>query len=358
MKINKLGLILFTLTTGCSKSELSTPPPRPALVMKISRHAEAIDMSVAGEIKPRYESNQGFRIDGKIIERKVEAGDLVKKGQTLVRLDPSDTNLNVGAAQSDIRSAEASRNLAAAELARYRQLSAKNFVSASALDIKAAELKTANARLEQLKVQAKITANQAQYTNLKADRDGVVTSIRAEPGQVVEAGEVIVQIADTRTLEALVAVPESHMAEVKNGALVAIKLWAHPDKIYSGRVREISPSADPVTRTFNVRVAIQNPDAAVKLGMTARVRFNKTENLQDSGFMIPSAALTELDGKPAVWVIDGDNKAQPREVVTGQFGENGILVTDGLQAGELIAIAGVHTLVKGQPVKPITETLP
>jgi membrane fusion protein, multidrug efflux system len=358
MKIRCLGLILLMLQTGCEQPQQSATPPRPALVMVVGAQAAANNMLLVGEVRPRYESSQGFRIDGKIIERKVDVGVTVKKGQVIARLDPADTDLGTAAAQADVHAAEAKRVLAAAELARYRQLFAKRFISASALDIKEAGLKTAAARLAQVKAQANVSANQAQYTHLTADRDGVVTMVHAEPGQVVETGDVVVQIAGTKAIEVLVAVPESRMAEVKLNTAAAVRLWAGTQKAYSGLIREISPSADSATRAFNVRVALQDADEAVKLGMTARVKLNPQDGLQDPGFLIPSTALTEINGKKTVWVIDPDNKAQPRSVVAGQLGELGVMITDGLQAGEKIAIAGVHTLVKGQPVNPVVETMP
>lgn len=358
MKIKHLGFVLLTLLAGCDKPQQSTPPPRPALVMVVGAKAAASSMALVGEVRPRYESSQGFRIDGKIIERKVDVGATVKKGQVIARLDSADAHLSAAAARADVRAAEADHALAAAEVTRYRQLLAKKFISASALDSREAELKTATARLAQVKAQANVSANQTQYTNLTADRDGVVTMIRAEPGQVVEAGDLVVQIADTQKIEVLVAVPESHMAEVQLNASVTVKLWADQQKIYSGLVREISPSADSATRAFNVRVTIQDADESVRLGMTARVIFNPQDGPQDTGFLIPSAALTENNGKKIVWVIDADNKAQPRVVVAGQFSEAGILVAGGLQAGDKIAIAGVHTLIKNQPVKPVVEAAP
>ncbi len=358
MKINKAGLLLLSLIAGCDKPQPSAPPPRPAIVMVVDNHVVANGMSVVGEVRPRYESNQGFRIDGKIIARKADVGDTVKKGQVIAKLDPADTNLNVSAARADVNAAEANRNLTVAELARYQKLYAKNFISASTLDIKKADLKTADARLAQAKAQADVSVNQAEYTNLRADRDGVITLIRAEPGQVVETGEVIAQIADTKSLEVLVAVPESKMTQISLNGPVNIKLWANPEKIYSGKVREIAPSADSATRAFNVRVTIHDADGAVKLSMTTRVRFNSADSSANSGILIPSSAVTEINGKPSVWVIDANNKAQPREVAAGEFTEDGVLINAGLAAGEKIATAGVHTLVKDQAVKPILEAAP
>ncbi len=165
------------------------------------------------------------------------------------------------------------------------------------------------------------------------------------------------QIAGLKETEVQVAVPESRMAEVKVGMPVTVKMWANPEKVYAARVREISPAADSATRAFDVRLSITDADEAVKLGMTAGVKFRQ-QGLQQQRLQIPLSALTEMNGKKLVWVIDAENKAQPREVAAGEFTENGVMITSGLQAGEKIAIAGVHTLVKGQPVKPVAKAVP
>jgi len=343
---------------GCDKPTEPAASPRPTLVMVVGGAAESSSMVLVGEVRPRFEASQGFRINGKITERKVDVGAQVKKGQLLARLDAADANLNAAAAMADVRAAEASHALAVAELERQRQLFAKKFISASALDIREAELKTSAAKLAQVKAQANVTGNQTQYTNLTADRDGVITMIRAEPGQVVQAGETIAQIANLKETEVMVAVPESRMAEVKVGTQVAIKMWASPDKVYAGRVREIAPAAETATRAFNVRVSVTDADDRVKLGMTAGVKFIQQQASQSAQLLIPLAALTEINGKKLVWVIDAENKAQPREVTAGAFTEDGVLITSGLQTGEKIAIAGVHTLVKGQLVKAVAKATP
>lgn len=358
MKINLLTVVFLGLLTGCNKPAEPVTPPRPALTMVVGDTADAGTMVLVGEVRPRFEASQSFRVSGKIIERKVDVGAQVKKGQLIARLDAADINLNAAAAMADVRAAESSYALAEAELERQRQLFAKKFISASALDIREAELKTSAARLAQVKARANVFGNQTQYANLTADRDGVVTMIRAEPGQVVDEGEAVVQIANLKETEVLVAVPESRMAEVKPGTVVAVKMWAKPDKTYAGRVREIAPAADSATRAFNVRVSVTDADDMVKLGMTAGVKFIQQQAQQSAQLLIPLAALTASNGKQQVWVIDAENKAQPRAVTTGEFTEDGVIITSGLQAGEKIAIAGVHTLVKGQQVKPVTGAAP
>ncbi|NOT65803.1 MAG: efflux RND transporter periplasmic adaptor subunit [Methylotenera sp.] len=349
--------IIAMFSTGlflvaCQKPAEPPPPPRPALVTVVGKSAENNSMVLVGEVKPRYETNLGFRIGGKIIERKVEVGSFVKKGQVIARLDAADTNLSAAAALADVRAAEANRSLAQSEVERQRLLVDKKFISQSSLDKYEAQLKTADARVNQAKAQAASSNNQSRYTALVADRDGVVTQIHAEPGQVVNAGTVIAQIVDAKQMEVLVAVPESRMANLKVGNVAEINLWADRTKEYVGKVREISPAANSATRAFDVRVSITNADEAVKLGMTAGVDF--TENSAEE-IIIPATALTQLNGKKSVWVIDKNGLANPREVAIGQYTENGIVITSGLQAGEMVAIAGVHTLIKGQKVKAKIE---
>lgn len=353
-----ITILGFALTlTACEKPVEPAAPPRPALVTVVGESAANEAMVLVGEVKSRYETNLGFRINGKIIERKVEVGSTVKKGQVLARLDASDANLSAAAASADVRAAEANHALARAEVERQRTLFTKKFISQSALDIREAELKTSAARVSQVKANAAVSGNQSRYTALLADRDGVVTQIRAEPGQVVEAGEMVAKIVDIKQIEVLVAVPESRMANLKVGDTAQVKLWASQatdsERTYSAKVREIAPAATSSTRAFDVRVAISDVDEALKLGMTAGVRFAQIEA---DKIIIPSGALTQKNGKNSVWVINKNGIANPREVTAGQFTEAGIVISSGLQTGEMVAIAGVHTLINGQKVKPIFES--
>ena len=347
-------LIVSLLLVACEKAHEPQEIPRPAMVIKVSKASAANSMVLIGEVRSRFESNQGFRIKGKIIERKVEVGSVIKRGQILAKLDNADANLNLQAVAADVQVAEANFALSQAEVERQHKLFNKKFISQSALEIKEAEYKTALAKLNQVKSQEAISTNQFRYTTLFADRDGVVTKIHAEPGQVVDAGEIIAQIDDINKIEVLVAVPESRVKKLMLGDKVTMKLWIDHEKTYQGIVREISPAANPATRAFDVRIAIQNPDEAIKLGMTAAVRFEKDEA---AAIIIPLAALTQIDGKNIVWVIDGNGIAIPRVVTMGQYTENGVTITMGLQSGEMIAIAGVHTLTKGQKVQPKFESV-
>jgi membrane fusion protein, multidrug efflux system len=343
-------LLLPLLLSACEKPVEPASPPRPAIVMKVGQHDLANhEMILVGEVKSRYESNVGFRIAGKITKRLVDVGAQVKKGQVLATIDANDANLSAQAANADIQAAEANYALAKAELDRQRQLFEKQFISKSALDLREAEFKTSVARLKQIKSQSAVTGNQSNYTRLVADRDGVIAQITAEPGQVVAAGQQVAQIIDYEHIEVLVAVPESRMASMQVGQPVFIKLWANTEKTYAGQVREIAPAANPATRAFDVRVAVTSPDAQLKVGMTAGVAFDTQTSKK---IVIPSAALTGMNGQNQVWVINADGIANPKLVKAGLFSEQGVEITEGLQSGEVIAIAGVHTLVKGQKVVP------
>jgi RND family efflux transporter MFP subunit len=346
--------IVILILNGCEQAPEPPPPPRPALVMEVgNRDVAQYGMLLVGEVKSRYESNVGFRISGKINTRYVNVGDVVKRGQAIASLDAIDANLNAQAAGADVNVAEANLSLAKAELDRQRQLYEKKFISKSALDMREAEYKTATARYQQTKSQASVASNQPRYTKLQADRDGVVAMINAEPGQVVSAGQIVAKIVDPYSTEILLAVPESRMREVSIHMPVTIKLWADQQKTYQGMVREISPVANESTRAFDVRIAVKDADADMRFGMTAGVRFDQISTAQ---IMVPSTAVTEIAGNRSVWVIGSDGVAQPRQVTVGAFTEHGIQVLSGLKAGEMVAIAGVHTLVKGMRVKPMRAT--
>lgn len=354
--LSKYGwLVVAILMAGCdSNAETESVPVRPALVMEVGGQAAKLagDVVLVGEVKSRYESIQSFRIGGKIIMRKAEVGDIVKKGQVLARLDPTDNQLTTQAANADVLSAQANYDLAKAEVERQRQLLQQQFISQSALDLQEARLKTSEAALKQAKARAAVSSNQARYTALVADRSGVIADIQAEPGQVVSPGQAIAIIADLKQLEVLAAVPESQMEKIKMHDLVGVRLWAKPEKLYQGKVREIYPAASEATRAFDVRFAITDADEEVKLGMTAGVKFaNALENM----IRVPSTAVTEKDGQKIVWVIDDQQVAHHRPVEIGPFSEQGVIVKQGLHNGEVVAIAGVHTLVDGQKVQPRFE---
>jgi multidrug efflux system membrane fusion protein len=318
---------------GCDKEPVAPVAVRPVLVQKAAPGG-ARPTVYAGEIRARYESDLGFRIAGKIVARLVDVGAAVKAGQALARLDPAD------AAQT-LKEAEANLSLADAEAKRYRELLAKHFVSQSALDAKETALKAAVA-------QAALARNQAAYTTLAADHDGVVTAVVAEVGQVVAAGQAVFRVARPGEKEALINVPEGRLAEFRAAKSLTVTPWADPALTLPGRLRELAPAADAATRTYAARISVAaNP--ALELGMTVRVELPPADG--DGTVLVPSAAVVDQGQGPAVWIVT-DGHAQRRPVHVRQHREDGELLDAGVKPGELVVVVGAHKLVAGEPVRP------
>lgn len=347
------SLCLAFMVSACHQPTEAPPAPRPVWVMTVGETGGLIAASYTGEVKSRYESNIGFRISGKIISRAVNVGDLVKKGQLIAQLDPNDTRLNAQAAQADVQTAQANLSLAQAELERRQQLYRQQFISKSALDSYETQVKTTQARLEQAKSQAAVSQHQTGYTQLVADRSGVIGMIQAEPGQVVSAGQTVAQIYDLQTLEILIAVPESRIDNLHVGDAARITLTDVPQS-YQGRIREISPAANSQTHAFDLRIQLVDADQRIKLGMTAQVSFAPPHSAQS--LVVPVTAVTQQNGHASVWVIDAQQKAHARQVTIGALTEQGIEITSGLQSHETIATIGIHTLTEGMTVQAVTPT--
>lgn len=346
--MNKKILILAlpVLLAACSK-EVAPPANVERLASTLVVGALATDNGnmYSGEVRARYETVLGFRIGGKIVARLVDAGAFVKKGQVLARLDAADTGLQESAAQAQY-------SLAEDELKRYRELREQGFVSQSALDAKETALKSAAA-------QAGLARNQAAYTSLLSDRDGVVSATLAEVGQVVSAGQAVVRVAQQGEREVTFAIPESRYTSVKVGMAAEIELSAAGDSVSStlhGHVREISPSADPASRTYPVRVSFDSRNSKVALGMSARVRLNEADKVSaqtNEGFLLPLSAIFQQGDKAAVWIVAADRSVSLRPVVVSAYRDDGALVSSGVAAGERIVSAGVHKITAGEKIKII-----
>lgn len=344
------------LLAGCGPKAQVSEDIRPVRVVRaLAGDAQGVT-AFAAEIKPRYEADQSFRLAGKIVARNVDLGARVRRGQALARLDPQDANLNAVAARANLASAESDLEFARADLARYKDLREKNFVSQGVYDQKDNAFKAATARRDATRAQAGVSGNQAGYTTLVADADGVVTAIGAEAGQVVSAGQPVLRIARLGEKDAVLNVGENQVALIRAKPAAEISLWAAPDKLYQGRVREIAAAADPATRTYQVKVAITDADEPLRWGMSANVGF-AGGSAQPQVILLPMTALLQTDDKsgarPAVWVVGADQKVQLRTVTVGRYGEAGVAVTAGLNGGELVVTAGVHKLKAGQAVKPL-----
>ena len=264
-------LLLATLCAGCGDKPQAPPEARLVNVVRVTIGSTNNDVGYSGEVRPRYETNLSFRLAGKIVARNVEIGGLVKKGDVLARLDPEDQQLNARSAQSQLAAAKSEYEQSKAELQRYTDLYKKGFISKAEFDRWQNSFNVAKARLEQAQAQLAVTRNQTGYTELAADHVGVVTAILIEVGQVVAAGQTVMKLARTDDREIVISIPENKLSELSAAREIAISLWAEPLKIYKGKVREVSPSADPVTRTYAAKISVLDADPAMKLGMTANV---------------------------------------------------------------------------------------
>lgn len=309
----------------------------------------------SGEVRGRYESQLSFQVSGKITRRFVEAGSIVKPGDALLQIDSRDIRQTVNIASAQVASAESQLKLAASNLERYRQLYEKGAVSKAQYDQYLSAYEVAVAAARQASAQYAQGANQLDYSVLQADKAGVVAAISVEAGQVVSAGQAVVTLVQAGEREVEISVPEGRRAEFRAGMPMRVKLWAMPDSVVQGAVREISPVADTVTRTYRARIAIPEPPAGMTLGMTAAVESTETATGAPH-YEIPLSALYQSNGQPSVWLVTNDSVTL-RPVQTGNFGKNTVQVTSGLQPGDTIVTAGVQKLREGQKVRLAGEVL-
>ncbi|MBC3932904.1 efflux RND transporter periplasmic adaptor subunit [Undibacterium curvum] len=342
-----LALSVVLGLSACSKAPEKVEVIRPvrAIFAGVSDSSAALELS--GEVRPHIESRLGFRVPGKILVRKVELGSVVKRGQVLMQLDPQDIALAQLQAKAALSSAESNRDLAAAELKRYQDLRTKNFVAASVLDSKEVAYKAAQATFEQAQAAYKNQSNQSSYTSLVADIDGVVTALEAEIGQVVAAGTPVVRVAQSGAMDVVVGIPENAINSIKQFSDIQIRLWADSGKVISGKIRELSPLADPATRTYLAKISLPADVQDVRLGMTATVSL-RTGSAQEV-IRLPMTALFQEKGVSSVWVVqDGVAKLVP--VQLGATSGETVAIANGINKGQMVVTAGVNLLKPGQKV--------
>lgn len=349
-----IPLLALVALAACSQPAPVVSAPRPVLAQVVQPAANGLGNLYSGEVRARYETDLAFRVGGKLVERLVDVGSPVTRGTVLARLDPQDARLAADGARSQLAAAEADHSLAKSELERYRQLYAQSFVSQAVLDARLTTFNATKAKLDQARAQYSAARNQSDYTTLIADADGVITAVAAEHGQVVSAGQPIVRLARPEEKEVVINVPESRLAELRDAKQILVALWTEPQRPYVGRVREISPTADPVTRTFTVKVSVPQADAAVRLGMTANVVVVDPRDV--AVVTLPLSALDQSAGAASVWIVDPQTRrTAPRPVEIGAYREDGVTVRAGVSAGEVVVTAGVHKLVAGETVRLAPE---
>jgi multidrug efflux system membrane fusion protein len=345
-----LGAALLTGACG-QKKEPAHEEVRPVRSIVAGESSGSVGATYSGQVQARYESKLGFQASGRIVARLVEIGSHVKRGQPLMRLDPAQEALQVVAAVASVDAAKSRVAQNRVDLQRTEQLLARKFASQAEVDQHRLALAESQSQLKSAMAQQQIRVNQRGYTELVADRDGVVAAIHAEAGQVVSAGQQVVTLAADGEREVLVSVPESRVDELRRAKTLQVSLWARPGRRYEGLLRELAPDADSVTRTYSARIAVKDADRALMLGMTASVFVPDVEGA--SAIRLPLTAIHHRDGQAVVWVIDGESsRVAPRPVALGSAQNDSVLVADGLQGGETVVTAGVHMLHEGQKVKP------
>lgn len=344
---------------ACSDAQETPPPPRPVKLMTVGSAAVGPTIELAGEVRARVESRLGFRVAGKIIARSVEAGQRVKRGQVLARIDPRDYQLALQAAQSNRSAAGQELARARSDLARFESLKQQGYVSVAELDRARTVLAAATAAHEQATSLLGLEENRHADTTLRADADGVIVSLHADVGEVVEIGVPVMVLAQDGAREIAVEFAEdrSPLARV---ARAEAYLWANPAQRFPATLRELSASADPITRTFRARYSVQAPAGALALGQSATLVLNVPADPRLSAGVVrlPSTALVGAQGASTVWVFDPQAavvKRQPVQVA-GLDG-NDVLVA-GLADGAQVVIAGTHTLADGQHVRPLAPIAP
>lgn len=334
---------------ACSRPAPPEEPVRAVKVLTVGVSEFTSGYEFSGEVRARVESRLGFRVGGKIVRRQAEAGQRVKVGQVLAELDAQDYRLAADAARSQVAAAQTNRDLAAADLKRFAALKDQNFISGAELERRETAFKAAQAQLEQAQSQASAQGNQAAYTRLVADVAGVITAVEAEPGQVVAAGTPVVRIAQDGPRDVVFSVPEDKVAALRPGSAVKVRVWAGGATL-GGKVREVGASADPVTRTYPVKVALEGADVP-PLGATAYVTPEALAHAGTAVIKLPTSALRQDGQATAVWVLDKATmtvKSQPVQIATADGNE--AVIAGGLQPGALVVAAGVHVLQPGQKV--------
>jgi len=346
-------MAVVTYLAGCSAGDAPPPATQTVLVQAAASAPQTVGV-YTGEIRARHEIDLAFRVGGKIAARLVDAGAEIKAGQALARLDPADLELAAAAARAQLAAAESDFTTARTERERYASLLAKKFVSQAAFDAKDNALNSTRARLDQARSQSRISGNQANYGTLSSEFPAVVTAVVADAGQVVGAGQVVLRIARPEEKEVAIAIPESRLAELKAAKSLAINLWADPKLTLRGELRELSPAADPATRTYAARIRIESPPPEVRLGMTARVAL---AGATEAKLLVPLSAVIDLGQGPLVRVVK-DGKVASHPVRVAKFREDGVVLSGGLEAGEMVIVSGAAKLVDGQDVRTRPATTP
>lgn len=342
-------VLLAASLTGCGDHDEPTPPTRPIRAMTVDRGVTGETISLTGHVRAQVQTNLAFRLDGRLIERHVNVGDAVKAGRLIARVDPQIQQNGLRQAKANLSAAQGQLVQARNDFERQQQLLKSGHTPRSRFDQAQQALQTAEAQVNSAQAQLRTAEEQLSFTELRADTGGTVTAVGAESGEVVAAGRMIAQVAQEGGRDAVFDVPAQVFRSSSRDVVVTIALTDDPKIKATGHVREVAPQADPVTRTFQVKVRLIDPPEAMRLGITVTgsITLNAPEGIE-----LPASALTKAEGHPAVWVVDPQAQTVSlRNVSILRYDSALIVIGQGLDAGETIVTAGVQALRPGQKVR-------
>ena len=340
------------LLAACGAKQPQADDARVVRTMTVTADDGSRPSDYSGEVRARYESSVGFRVAGRITQRLVEVGTRVHRNQPLAKLDAVDAELNVSAARAALASAKTEYGQVELDFQRAQRLFERRFISQAEFDRDRVQMEGARAKLTAAEADFALASNQNSYTVLLAPQDGIVTELRAETGEVVQAGQAIATIAADGDREVVIGIPESRLEEIRAARQLQVELWARPGTRYAGRVRELAPMTDSATRQYTARITIVDANPTIELGMTAHVRLDG-QRAADA-YRLPLTALYQKNGKSFVWIVAPDSLAHLREVQVADVAQDAVVIENGIAAGETIVTAGVHLLFEGQHVRRAT----
>jgi multidrug efflux system membrane fusion protein len=343
-----IGLLMGMVLKGESKPKASIQDMPLVRAQVIGSAAARQSYTYSGVVRGRYESQLAFQVGGKIIGRTVNLGSIVKAGDVLLQIDPVDIERGTESADAQVSAAESQFRLAKDNFERYGRLYQKGLISQVDYDRIKSAYDSAAALLRQAKAQNANSKSMLNYCTLSAGNAGVITNISAEVGQVVGAGQPVVTLVRHNEKEIEINVPENRVAEVRNAKQINVTFWALPNVMVMGKIREVAPMADPLSRTYTMRISLMNPPSRLELGMTAKV--TASGDGAEGDIYVPLAAIYQVDNTPAVWVVE-DGAVNLRPVRIGGFHDNQTQLLEGLQRGDVVVTAGVHKLREGQKVR-------
>jgi len=329
---------------GCDNSVAHKAiAPRPVLVATVHYEAEMPERSLVGTIRPRIETDIGFRVPGKVAKRLVEVGQTVEVGQPLATLDEVDLKLQAEQAEAERRAATGVLAQAAAAEQRAKDLRAKGWTTDAQMDQSRAAADEARARLNRAERSVELTNNSLSYATLLADGRGVVTATLVEPGQVVASGQAAIRVARSSEKEAVVAIPETLVGRAREG-VATVTLWSEPDRKYLARLREVAPSADPATRTYLAKFSLPDAGDNVSLGMTATSKVAR----------LPLSALFSRGGDPSLYMVDDAGEVTLKPVTVKSYESDYVVISGGVEDGSKVVSLGVQKLDPAQRVRAVS----